>query len=170
MFVCLGNAVRSQMAEGFARAYGWDLIKPASAGLTPALNVDPTAVRIMEEIGISIADAFPKHYRAVADRLTFDLVINISGRPLPGGSNAPVREWEVADPIGRTDDEYRRARDLIQRLTLQLINELRAQRPSILPAKADPPAPEATVAAAEARPARVLLDRRRRTRPPSSAR
>jgi protein-tyrosine-phosphatase len=163
------------MAEGFARAYGRDVAKPASAGLTPALNVDPTAVRMMGEIGISIADAFPKHYRTVADRLTFDLVINISGRPLPGGSAAPVREWEVSDPIGRSEEEYRRARDLIQRLTLTLLNELRAARPES--ARPESTRPEKLVPAASARmqPApppsddgagRILLDRRRRTRTP----
>ena len=36
LFVCIGNACRSQMAEGFARAYGSDVLVPASAGLAPA--------------------------------------------------------------------------------------------------------------------------------------
>lgn len=161
LFVCLGNAVRSQMAEGFARAYGWDVIKPASAGLMPALAVDPTAVRVMEEIGISISDAFPKHFRTLADRLSFDLVVNISGRPLPGGSTAPVQEWEVPDPVGRTDDDYRRARDQIQRLTLTLINQLRAAPPAQM-AVPTAPAPAAdTGPRPETRP---QLDHRRRIR------
>ena len=36
LFVCIGNSCRSQMAEGFARAYGSDVMAPASAGLAPA--------------------------------------------------------------------------------------------------------------------------------------
>ena len=39
LFVCVGNACRSQMAEGFARAYGKDVMVPESAGLAPAMTV-----------------------------------------------------------------------------------------------------------------------------------
>ena len=36
LFVCIGNACRSQMAEAFARAYGSDILTVRSAGLAPA--------------------------------------------------------------------------------------------------------------------------------------
>ena len=39
LFVCVGNACRSQMAEGFAHAYGADVMEPHSAGLAPAMAV-----------------------------------------------------------------------------------------------------------------------------------
>nr|WP_238524746.1 hypothetical protein [Halanaerobium hydrogeniformans] len=35
-FVCIGNSCRSQMAEGFARAYGSDVLDVYSAGTDPA--------------------------------------------------------------------------------------------------------------------------------------
>jgi arsenate reductase len=41
LFVCVGNACRSQMAEAFARAYGSDVLVPASAGFIPAAKVPP---------------------------------------------------------------------------------------------------------------------------------
>ena len=39
LFVCIGNCIRSQMAEGFAATYGRDVIQPFSAGLSPAAAV-----------------------------------------------------------------------------------------------------------------------------------
>ena len=41
LFVCIGNACRSQMAEAFARAYGSDVLVASSAGLFPAKAVPP---------------------------------------------------------------------------------------------------------------------------------
>ena len=41
LFVCIGNSCRSQMAEGFARAYGSDVMAVASAGLSPATRIAP---------------------------------------------------------------------------------------------------------------------------------
>ena len=54
LFVCIGNSCRSQMAEGFARAYGSDVMIPASAGFTPASRVAPDTIRAMAEPRISI--------------------------------------------------------------------------------------------------------------------
>ena len=36
LFICIGNACRSQMAEAFAKAYGSDILIVQSAGLAPA--------------------------------------------------------------------------------------------------------------------------------------
>lgn len=122
LFVCIGNAIRSQMAEGFAREYSAGKVTPASCGLSPAMRVDPKAVAAMEDIGIKIKDHFPKPIQMLA-RTEFDLVVNISGHSLPVPFSCPVRTWEVADPVGKSEDEFRKARDLIQKLTLQLVNE-----------------------------------------------
>ena len=35
LFVCLGNACRSPMAEAIARSDTWDVIEPMSAGIMP---------------------------------------------------------------------------------------------------------------------------------------
>ena len=126
LFVCLGNAVRSQMAEGFARVYGRDVVVPASAGLTPAVGTDPAAIRVMGDIGINISESFPKLFGPML-KMDFDLIVNMSGRTLPGNVTAPVIDWPVVDPVGGPDEEYRKTRDLIQRLTLHLVDGVRAQ-------------------------------------------
>jgi arsenate reductase len=43
LFLCTGNSCRSQMAEGFTRAFKGDLFEPLSAGVI-AKGVDPRAV------------------------------------------------------------------------------------------------------------------------------
>ncbi len=79
----------------------------------------------MDDIGIDISAGFPKHYAAMS-RLPFEWLINISGEPIPEPAPARVIEWEVADPVGRAEGDYRIARDLIQKLTLGLVHQIRA--------------------------------------------
>ncbi len=124
LFVCLGNACRSQMAECFARAYGSDVMTPASAGLTPASNVAPDTVNAMADKGLNLRDHFPKHVRHLG-RVKFDLVINMSGLPLPEEIGAEIREWDVEDPVWMDYQEHCEIRDQIERLVMDLILELR---------------------------------------------
>jgi protein-tyrosine-phosphatase len=130
LFVCIGNSCRSQMAEAFARALGGDVMIPASAGLAPAFGVAPDTIRAMEEKDILLRDHFPKSLRNLA-RIKFDLVVNMSQRPLPQvlPDDTPVRvvEWEVPDPIGMTYQEHCQVRDEIARKVMELIEELRHQ-------------------------------------------
>ena len=125
-FVCVGNACRSQIAEGFARAYGADVMDIHSAGLYPALSSIPEqTVRTMAEKGIDVSGQFPKDYRVYPAGF-FDLVINISGLPLR--ATCEVREWRVDDPYGSGDKVYRRVRDEIEALVRHLVRELEAGR------------------------------------------
>ncbi len=123
LFVCLGNSCRSQMAEGFARLYGDDVLIAASAGLTPAFAVAPDTMRAMDEKNIDLRDHFPKSIRQLG-RAQFDLIVNMSGVSLPNQS-VPVRDWDVPDPIGMDYDEHCEVRDAIEQLVMQLVLEFR---------------------------------------------
>jgi len=124
LFVCIGNSCRSQMAEGFAKTYGADVIKASSAGLSPATMIAPLTRQILEEHNVRIDDHFPKGLD-IAAREPVDLLVNISGRPLslPG---AKVIEWRVRDPIGLKDSVYREVASEIESLVMRLILDLRA--------------------------------------------
>ena len=122
LFVCLGNACRSQMAEGFARAYGKDVMMPESAGLAPALAVPVETRQTMDEKNIDISSQFPKPV-SVFPRGHFDRIVNMSGYPMPGFPMAT--EWKVHDPIGGTPEQYRVVRDQIEHLVMKLILDLR---------------------------------------------
>ena len=126
LFVCIGNACRSQMAEGFARTYGSDVMIPASAGLSPASGMVGDTIRAMDERGINIRDHFPKSLRHLG-RASFDLVINMSGVPIPEGEtgSAEERAWEVDDPVSMSYEGHCAIRDQIETLVMRLILDLR---------------------------------------------
>jgi arsenate reductase len=129
LFVCIGNACRSQMAEGFARTYGGDVMIPASAGLAPAAAVAPDTLRAMDEKNIDLRDHFPKSLRHLG-RADFDLVVNMTGFFLPKGFKGRIVDWEVADPVSMEYAPHCEVRDTIEQLVMKLILELRAAPPT----------------------------------------
>jgi len=125
LFVCIGNSCRSQMAEGFARAYGGDVLTAASAGLSPAAIVQPLTKQVLAHRNILIDEQFPKGMEIIAQE-QFDLIINMSGLKLPLAPGANVREWPVRDPIGELEPVYKAVAEQIEGLVMRLILELRS--------------------------------------------
>jgi len=113
------------MAEGFARRYGHDVMEVASAGLAPAGLVAPLTRKAMFEAkGIDIGGQWPKSIFELPG--PFDLVINISGHPLPPTVKAAeVKTWSVDDPVAGNDSVHLDAANRIETLVQQLILELR---------------------------------------------
>jgi arsenate reductase (thioredoxin) len=126
LFVCIGNCVRSQMAEALARRDAADIILAESAGLHPLGFIDKTAIAVLTERGISVEGQYSKGLRDHSLSKP-DLVINMSGSP--GVSlfhGRKFEDWQVEDPFGESmelhrricDDIDRRVRDLAARLRL----------------------------------------------------
>ena len=58
LFVCVENAGRSQMAEGFFnQKYAPKGYRAISAGTRPASQINPLAVQAMNEVGIDISSS-----------------------------------------------------------------------------------------------------------------
>jgi arsenate reductase len=125
LFVCIGNSCRSQMAEGFARAYGGDVMVAESAGLSPAAIVQPLTKQVLAERNVRIDDQFPKGME-ILTREQFDVIINMSGQKLPAAPGIKVRDWLVLDPIGQTEAVYQGVAEQIEGLVMRLILELRS--------------------------------------------
>ncbi len=128
LFVCIGNSCRSQMAEGFACAYGSDVLVAESAGLSPAGMVSPITQAVMLEKDIDLSGSVSKGIDPAALE-RFDLVINMSGWDFPHPDSVPVRDWKVDDPIGLSYERNCQIRDQIEGLVQSLILELRLARP-----------------------------------------
>jgi arsenate reductase (thioredoxin) len=75
LFLCTGNACRSQMAEGWVRHLKGDLFEPHSAGVSPH-GLDQRAVRVMREAGVDISGQRSKHVDEFDD-VDFDYVITL---------------------------------------------------------------------------------------------
>ncbi|TBR09975.1 MAG: arsenate reductase ArsC [Candidatus Nitrosotenuis sp.] len=122
LFVCVENAGRSQMAEGFFRKYAPRGYEPQSAGTKPIDAINPLAIAVMKEIGIDISNQQPK--------IISDSIIQHSTRIVNMGcmdkESCPaifvqnVLDWEIPDPKGKPLGEVRKIRDLIEKR----INEL----------------------------------------------
>lgn len=126
MFACKKNSCRSQMAEGFAKTLGKDKIAVTSSGLE-ASRVHPTAIEVMQEIGIDISDQKSK---PISDFTAsdYDAVISLCGC----GVNLPedwilqeiFEDWQLDDPDGQPLDTFRRVRDEIKERVEILIGKL----------------------------------------------
>jgi arsenate reductase len=116
------------MAEGFARAYGSDVLTAESAGLAPALAISPLTHLVMHEKNIDLGHLFPRRVDALKGH--FDLVVNISGSDVPHTLNAPVEEWEILDPIGQSEEVFRQVRDEIEQRVMRLVLMMRNRKPA----------------------------------------
>jgi len=77
LFMCIHNAARSQMAEGLFRHLHGDDFDVFSAGSDPK-EVDPLAIRCMDEIGVDISSHRSKSLKAFEGQ-EFDYVITVCG-------------------------------------------------------------------------------------------
>ena len=128
VFLCGHNAARSQMAEGFLRAYGGDRFVAESAG-TVASELHPLAVRAMREVGIDIASQRSKSVDDISG--PFDVCVTVcdANCPIPPGAALQLR-WTFPDPAlaGGTEAErlgaFRRVRDGIGERVRALVTHL----------------------------------------------
>jgi len=114
LFLCTGNACRSQIAEAIVNARLGDTWQAFSAGTKPAGSVHPKALAVLEEIGIHHAGR-SKGVEAFK-QVAFDLVVTVcdsaaedcplwlgTGRRVHHGYPDPAKSDEM--------DDFRRVRD-----------------------------------------------------------
>lgn len=128
MFVCKRNSCRSQMAEGFAKILGKGKIEVTSSGLESS-RVHPTAIQVMEEIGIDITDqtSNPLSEFKAED---YDAVISLCGCGVNLPQDWVLREvfedWQLDDPDGKPLETFHRVRDEVKERVESLIAKLDA--------------------------------------------
>ena len=127
LFLCTGNAARSQMAEGLARANHGDRIDVVSAGSRPAGFVHPNAIRALNEIGIDIHDAQSKS----ADEFLvqpFDVVVTVcdsAAADCPSWPGAKrIEHWSIEDPSWRGYEAFVETRNDLKRRIDDLVQSL----------------------------------------------
>jgi len=127
LFLCIGNACRSQMAEAIARHKAADVIEPSSAGLVPFGMIPSTTLDVLRERGISAEGQNSKPLRS-EDMAGADIVINMTGRLGSAIFTEPVvqfEDWDVGDPYGFNLSVYRAICDQIEARVEDLARRLR---------------------------------------------
>ena len=111
LFLCTGNAARSQMAEGLANAFHGDVVEAVSAGSRPAGWVHPMAIRAMADAGVDIGAAQSKGAAQFIDG-DFDVVITVcdsAARDCPLWPGAKrIEHWPIEDPTFGSGDALQR--------------------------------------------------------------
>ncbi len=126
LFVCVENAGRSQIAEGFFRKYapkGWT---PLSAGSRPTPDINPYAVQVMREIGIDISKQRPKELSEELIRSAFVKVSMgcIDQKECPAVFIGNFQDWGIEDPKGKPIEKVREIRDKIESKVKELVTNL----------------------------------------------
>ena len=122
LFVCTGNAVRSQMAEGWARHLA-PAVAVEGAGTQP-VGLSRRAVAAMAEANVDISVQRSKPLSVTAWR-DADIAVTLCGSAreecvaLPWSSATQREHWPIADPVAAPagDDPlapFRAARDEIR--------------------------------------------------------
>ena len=122
-FICVHNSCRSQMAEGWAKKLGSDLLEVYSAGTKEYPEVKPLAAQVMEEVGVDMSQHYPKLLSDIPEEV--DILITMGCNVVcPFVPNSHSEDWGLDDPSGGPIEGYRETRDLIKSKVEDLIKRV----------------------------------------------
>ncbi len=117
LFVCVGNAGRSQMAQAFYERRGGEA---RSAGSRPESRLHPQVVEAMREVGIDLDGRRPRGL-SPEDVAWAELVVTMGcGDACPVLPGKRYLDWNLPDPAGAPLESVRPLRDEIERLVTGL--------------------------------------------------
>ena len=119
IFICTGNACRSQIAEGLMRHLAGDKFEVYSAGLNPK-RVHSAAIIVMRELGIDISSNTSDPISLFINK-DIDIVVTVCDNANKACPVFPGRveriHWSVKDPFKNWDStkedlvDFRKTRD-----------------------------------------------------------
>ncbi len=124
VFVCVENARRSQMAQGFAEVLGGKKLEVYSAGSKPSAAVDPLVIEVMGEKGIDLSSKRPKSLNELPP-VEMDYLITMGcEETCPAVLTKKMIEWDIPDPKGKSIEYFREVRDLIEDRVRDFLKEI----------------------------------------------
>lgn len=127
LFVCVQNAGRSQMAEGFFKKYAPKEYEGISAGTMPVSEINPLAVEVMREVDIDISGQKSKE-------ITEDMIRNsskivnmgcIDKVSCPTLFLQNLLDWNIEDPKDKQIEKVREIRDEIEQRVKALVADIK---------------------------------------------
>jgi len=123
-FICVHNSCRSQIAEALGKHLAADVFESWSAGTETKPRINQDAVRIMKELyGIDMEET--QYSKLIGDIPSPDVAISMGcnvGCPFVG--RAFDDNWELEDPTGKSDDEFKKVIRKIEEKILVLKEKL----------------------------------------------
>ena len=123
-FICVHNSCRSQIAEALGKHLASDVFESYSAGTETKPKINQDAVRIMKELyGIDMEQT--QYSKLITDIPNPDVAISMGCNvACPFIGRAFDDNWGLEDPTGKSDEEFKKIINDIERRILQLKNEL----------------------------------------------
>ncbi len=123
-FVCNHNSCRSQMAEALGKLYCSDTFESYSAGTIIKNQINQDAVRLIKEI-YNVDMELTQYNKKIDDIPNPDVVIfmgcNVDCPVLIARCND---NWELDDPTGKSDDDFKLIINKIENKVLELKKKL----------------------------------------------
>ena len=124
VFVCVENARRSQMAQGFAEAFGKGKVEVYSAGSRPTSAIDPHVIEVMKEKAIDHSGRQPKSLNDLPP-IEMDYLVTMGcEETCPAVLSKRTLDWNIPDPKGKSINVFREVRDLIEGKVRSLLLEI----------------------------------------------
>ena len=123
-FICVHNSCRSQIAEALGKTLASDVFESYSAGTETRPQINQDAVRLMKALyGIDMEQA--QYSKLISDIPEPDIAISMGcnvgcpfiGRPFDDN-------WELEDPTGKSDEEFKKVIDEIRVRIMELKQRL----------------------------------------------
>ena len=130
LFVCIENAGRSQMAEGFFNKHAPQGYKANSGGTKPVSHINPVAVEAMKEVGIDISNQKSKEITEDVMRNSFRTVNMgcMDKESCPTLFLPNVLDWNMEDPRGKAIEKVREIRAEIEQRVKELVASIKASK------------------------------------------
>lgn len=127
LFLCIGNAGRSQMAHAFLERLGGHRVR--SAGSRAEHRVHPVVEEAMREIGYDLSGRAPRQLRPAEDAAWADVVVTMGcGDVCPVLPGKSYVDWGLDDPAGEPIERVRELRNEIERQVTELARRLDSAR------------------------------------------
>ena len=123
-FICVHNSCRSQIAEALGKALASDVFESYSAGTETKPQINQDAVRLIKALyGIDMEQT--QYSKLISDIPEPDIAISMGcnvgcpfiGRPFDDN-------WELEDPTGKSDEEFKKVLDEIRVRIMELKQRL----------------------------------------------
>ena len=123
LFVCIENSCRSQIAEAYANLYSNSKYQVLSAGSNPSGSINPTAMKLMSELGHKMAGQYSKSVDTVAQNVDY-LISMGCGDSCPNMKAVERIEWNIPDPKDMNEEEFKEVIGLIDKNVQSLIKNI----------------------------------------------
>lgn len=123
-FICVHNSCRNQIAEALGKALASDVFESYSAGTETKPQINQDAVRLIKALyGIDMEQT--QYSKLISDIPEPDIAISMGcnvgcpfiGRPFDDN-------WELEDPTGKSDEEFKKVIDEIRVRIMELKQRL----------------------------------------------